>query len=82
VCESIARKYEELTACPFEVVFNAPHFEKMSPSPVQDGKVRFVHHGGVTADKHTDRLILAFMELPLEYELHLVVFNYESGYGQ
>lgn len=76
----IAQKYEKLTAKKFEVLYNAPKYERLQPTEPIGSKIRCVHHGISSPMRNLDSLILAFKDMPKQYELHLFLVPQDDGY--
>lgn len=73
VSARIAEKYKELSGTPFEIFYNAPHYQELFPAKPTEGAVKFVHHGVASSMRGIDQLILAFKELPSCFQLHLIL---------
>jgi hypothetical protein len=83
VSYGLAEAYKKLTGKHFDVVLNAPAYEKHTPSLNTTGVIRFMHHGGAAVDRNTDKLVRAFQQSErTDIELHLMIINLNSPYGE
>lgn len=73
VCEPLAARYAEHYGAPTEVVRNAGPWRDLSPTPVEDGRIRLVHSGGAIRGRNLEMLISAVAEVPhATLDLYLV----------
>ncbi|MEE1884706.1 hypothetical protein [Pedobacter flavus] len=83
VSHGLAVEYKRLTNKEFDVVLNAPSFENIIPSENSLNKIRFIHHGGISPDRNTDKLIQAFIDSKRgDIELNLMLVGLDSPYGE
>lgn len=77
VCDGIAKEYEKNFGVKPTVVTNAPFYEDLKPSNVDENKIKIIHHGGAIkarniekmidlADYLDDRFTLYFMLVPTD----------------
>lgn len=83
VSQGIAEAFPLIAGKNFDVVLNAPNFEKLVPSTNTTGIIKFIHHGVAAPDRNTDKLIEAFSKSKRsDIELHLMIININSEYGK
>lgn len=84
VSKNIAIAYEKLTGKKFDIITNAPAFEKLPIIQRNDDTIKFIHHGGVSVERKTVELIQAFKKsgLTSKIELHFMLVNLDSDYGK
>jgi hypothetical protein len=73
VCDRIAEEYERLVGCRPGVVWNAPAFEPLVPSPVEPDRIRLVHHGGTQRSRRLEGMIRMMHHLDERFSLDLVL---------
>jgi len=75
----IAKEYEKLTKKNFDVVLNAPKFQQLTPSPVNE-VLQFIHHGGAMKARDLHVLVECFLQLPENYILNLLLTKSDPEY--
>jgi len=81
VSDGISKQYYEDTGIQSIVVTNAPNFQNLSPSPVNPGKIRLVHHGAAHPSRKIELEIDLMNDLdPSIYELHLFLVSSDRDY--
>lgn len=80
VSDGIKTKYKELTGCKFNVMINAPEYQELKPKINTSNTIRFVHHGGITKERSTHKLVEAFLKSNGDIELNLVPINRNTDY--
>jgi hypothetical protein len=75
VCRSIAELYARDTGVTPAVVTNAPDYEDLEPSPAHpaSGRIRLVHHGGVSRSRKLENMILMMDHLDDRFELDFLL---------
>ena len=73
VSDSIAKHYAREYGLPCEVITNAPFYVEQAPSPVGEGSIRMVHHGGTNASRNLDVMFQLMDELDNRFSLDLVL---------
>ena len=68
---SIAALYQEQFGVESRIVRNAIAFQGLSPSPMQDGRIRLVHSGGAVPGRSIETLIEATKRLDERFTLDL-----------
>jgi glycosyltransferase involved in cell wall biosynthesis len=79
VAKKIAEKYYILTGKKFDVVYNAPQYQVLSPSPITN-VIKCVHHGVASPIREIESMINAFKELGPGFELHLLLVVGDVSY--
>lgn len=84
VSKNIAIAYKKLSGQHFDIITNAPAYEKLPVIIRDDNKIKYIHHGGVSPDRKTIELIRAFKQISSDsnIELHLMLVNLDSEYGK
>jgi hypothetical protein len=69
VCKGLANEYEkEFKVEDIELVYNAPAFEKLQPSEIDD-KIKLVHHGGATRHRKLENMVEMMQHLDDRFTL-------------
>ncbi|PWR70093.1 glycosyltransferase family 4 protein [Methanospirillum stamsii] len=81
VSEGISKQYYKDTCIKSIVITNAPDFQNLSPTHVNPGKIRLVHHGAAHPSRKIELEINLMNYLdPSLYELHLFLVPSECRY--
>lgn len=80
VCQGIADEYAQHYGVRPLVVHNAPAHQHLSPSPVQDGAIRMIHHGVASSARHLEVMIEMMAFLDHRFTLDLMLIEVEPGY--
>lgn len=80
VCQGIAEEYARHYGVKPLVVHNAPSNQDLSPSPVQNNKVRMIHHGVASSARHLETMIDMMAGLDQRFTLDLMLIEVEPGY--
>lgn len=80
VCQGIADEYAQHYGVRPLVVHNAPAHQNLSPSPVQDGAIRMIHHGVASSARHLEVMIEMMVLLDHRFTLDLMLIEVEPGY--
>jgi len=59
---------------------NAPFFEDIPPSPVLEGRIRMVHHGFASPQRHTARMVELMSLLDNRFELDFMLIDANRSY--
>ncbi|MDM4015029.1 hypothetical protein [Roseiconus lacunae] len=82
VCQSIADEYErEFGLKSKNIVFNAPEYDaNLEPSPMEKGRIRLIHHGGLNR-KRAPEVMLDLMDMLDErFSLEFMVIPNRKAY--
>jgi len=80
VCDRIAEEYARLAGARPTVVWNAPDFEPLEPSPVDPDRIRLVHHGGTQRSRRLEGMIRMMRHLDERFSLDLVLAGRDTHY--
>jgi hypothetical protein len=80
VSQGIADEYTKHYGVRPLVVHNAPVNQYLSPSSVQDGAIRMVHHGVASSVRHLEVMIEMMAFLDRRFTLDLMLIEVEPGY--
>jgi hypothetical protein len=78
VCDRIAEEYTRLAGVRPTVVWNAPDFEPLEPSPVDPSRIRLVHHGGTQRSRRLEGMIRMMRDLDDRFSLDLLLAGPEA----
>jgi glycosyltransferase involved in cell wall biosynthesis len=78
VCDGIAQKYNKHFNVNPVIVTNAPNYVNLSPSPVDDNKIRIIHHGAALPARNLELMIemAKYLDVRFELDFMLVANNY------
>jgi hypothetical protein len=80
VCQGIADAYFENYGVKASVVMNAPSLEALSPSRVESGKIRMIHHGAAIRSRHLEVLIEVMTYLDNRFSLDFMLVESDPAY--
>lgn len=80
VCQSIADEYKKKYEGEWHVITNAPFYEKLDPKPVQNNKIRIIHHGGLNPTRNIEKMIKLIDLLDDRFKLDFMFVNSDPGY--
>lgn len=80
VCQGIADEYARNYGVAPAVVHNAPLDQKLTPSPVQRGLVRLVHHGAAIRSRHLETMIDVMTHLDGRFSLDFMLVESDAAY--
>lgn len=80
VCGSIAREYSRNFGVSPRVITNAPVYHDLAPSPVDDGRIRIVHHGAAARSRHIEVMIEMFRYLDERFSMDLMLVSNDPEY--
>jgi hypothetical protein len=78
VCDRIAEEYTRLAGVRPAVVWNAPEFEPLEPSPVEPSRIRLVHHGGTQRSRRLELMLRMMRHLDDRFSLDLLLAGPEA----
>jgi glycosyltransferase involved in cell wall biosynthesis len=80
VCQGIADAYERDYGVKARVVTNATAYQRLSPSPVLDGRIRLIHHGVASPSRHPEEMIRMMHHLDERFSLDLMLIAQSPAY--
>lgn len=80
VCQGIADEYEHEYGISCEVVHNAPLDQKLTPSVVDDHRIRLVHHGATIRSRHLELMINMMKYLDSRFTLDFMLVETDITY--
>lgn len=80
VCRGIADEYARHYAVTPEVVYNAPLDQKLTPSPVESGRIRLIHHGAAIRSRHLETMIEVMRHLDERFTLDFMLVESDAAY--
>ncbi len=72
--ESMSKEYKKYYDVNPVVITNAPEYEKLPVTKVNQDKVKIIHHGGFKASRHIEILVEMMEYLDERFNMDLVVF--------
>lgn len=78
VCDGIAQEYNKHFNVNPVIVTNAPNYVNLSPSPVDDNKIRIIHHGAALPARNLELMIemAKYLDVRFELDFMLIASNY------
>jgi glycosyltransferase involved in cell wall biosynthesis len=80
VCAGIAAEYEKNYGVTATVIENAPPRQDLTPSPVQPGRIRMIHHGGALRARQLELMIDVMKRLDQRFSLDFMLVPGDAGY--
>jgi hypothetical protein len=80
VSDGIAAEYQKNFGVKPAVITNAPEYWDLQPSPVQEGKVRMIHHGNANPSRKLENLIDLMGHLDERFTLDLYLMPRDPAY--
>lgn len=80
VCQGIADEYQRQYRVKSQVVYSAPTFKNLVPSPVDAGKIRLIHHGASIRARHLETMIAMMNHLDKRFTLDFMLVNTNPAY--
>jgi hypothetical protein len=80
VAEGIATEYRRNYAVDPVVVYNAPAYEQLSPTPARDGAIRMIHHGNAIPARRIENMLEMMRSLDARFTLDLMLVPVHRGY--
>ena len=80
VCESISQQYRDSYLVESKVITNAPFYQSLSPSQVQDEQIRLCHHGSLSRTRKLENMIFLMDLLDDRFSLDLMFIPNDLEY--
>lgn len=80
VCQGIADEYAKNYGVVPKVVYNAPEYKHLEPSPVQSDRIRMIHHGLTIRARHLETMIEMMSYLDQRFTLDFMLVENDPGY--
>ncbi|HIH97154.1 MAG TPA: glycosyltransferase family 4 protein [Thermoplasmata archaeon] len=80
VCQGIADEYKRNYGVHCEVINNAPFFNKLAPSPIENHSIKIIHHGAVHPSRRSEDMIHLMNILDERFHLDFMLMNNGSQY--
>jgi Glycosyltransferase Family 4 len=80
VCKGIADEYAKHYGVRPLVLHNAPAFQDLTPSPLEEGRIRMIHHGVASSARHLEVMIDMMTYLDERFSLDFMLMESEPGY--
>lgn len=80
VCQGIAEEYKAVYKVDAKVIHNAPIRKNLLPSPVENSKIRLIHHGIATPSRNLELMIEMTALLDQRFSLDLMLVETDSAY--
>jgi len=80
VCEGLAHEYHRNYGVPCDVLTNAPFFEDLRPTPVEQNHVRMIHHGGLHPSRRLEQMIYLMDALDERFTLDFMLIENDRAY--
>ncbi|MBN2515302.1 MAG: glycosyltransferase [Deltaproteobacteria bacterium] len=80
VCQGIADEYERNYGVHCEVIDNAPFFNDLSPSPIENQMIKMIHHGTANPSRRTEDMIHLMELLDDRLFLDFMLMDDDSRY--
>jgi hypothetical protein len=80
VCGTIADEYQKNYGGDWEVITNAPFYADLNPKPVENNKIRIIHHGGLNPTRNIEKMIKLIDLLDDRFKLDFMFVNSDPGY--
>lgn len=82
VSYGLAKEYERIFGTKPVVISNASVYHALTPQPTQENKIRLVHHGVATPNRHLELMIDMFEFLDERFELDMYLLGAASASTQ
>lgn len=73
VCKGIANEYEKEYGVRVGVVLNVPDYQELTPSVVEAGRIRLIHHGAAIPSRNLEVMIDMFAHLDNRFSLDFML---------
>jgi hypothetical protein len=80
VCQGIAEEYEKNFGVKPAIITNAPTFCDLRPSPLCDGQIRMIHHGGAAPSRRIEEMIYLMDHLDKRFQLDFMLVPGDLSY--
>jgi len=75
VCKGIAEEYQKNYAVSCQVITNAPFYESLEPSEVDQSCIRLIHHGGLNRSRKIENMIFLMDLLDDRFRLDFMLLS-------
>lgn len=83
VCDGIAKEYSKNYGLPCGVITNAPFYQKLQPKPAEEGRIRMIHHGGLSRSRQLENMVYLIDLLDKRFSLDfMLVPNHPDYYHE
>ena len=82
VCEGLSNEYLKQYGVRADIVHNAPIFQNLSPTPVDEHSIKLIHHGLAAPSRHLELTIELMGLLDERFALDLMLIEAVPGYLQ
>ncbi len=80
VCEGLAKQYERVFALKPEIIANAPTYQALAPSEIDNEHIRLIHHGGAIPGRHLELMIDMMNYLDERFTLDFMLMPSKPDY--
>lgn len=80
VCKGIADEYKKQFGVEPLILTNAPNYKDLHPSPLEDGKIRMIHHGAAIPSRRLEEMIHLMDYLDERFHLDFMLVAAENTY--
>lgn len=80
VCPGIAEEYTKVYGIKCDVLTNAPFYESLQPSKIDEKNIRMIYHGFLNSSRKIENMIYLMDSLDERFTLDLMVISNQSGY--
>jgi hypothetical protein len=80
VCQGIADEYKKEYDVDVDVVLNVPDYQEISPSVIESGQIRLVHHGAAISSRNLEEMIDMFEFLDNRFSLDFMLVPSDVRY--
>jgi len=80
VCDGLADEYARVYGVRPKLLMNAPVYQPLSPSRVEDGRVRLIHHGGAMPGRCLESMIEMMNFLDERFTLDFMLVPNDANY--
>lgn len=80
VCEGLARQYERAFRFKPKIITNAPTYQTLVPSEIDNKHIRLIHHGGAIPGRHLELMIEMMNYLDERFTMDFMLMPSNPGY--
>lgn len=80
VCDGLADEYARVYGVKPKLLMNAPTYQYLKPSPVEEGIVRMIHHGAAIPSRHLEQMIEMMQFLDQRFRLDFMLLSANQDY--
>ncbi|MFJ3449192.1 glycosyltransferase [Pseudomonas sichuanensis] len=80
VCRGIADEYARVYGVKPLVIHNAPVHQRLAPTPVEEGRIRLIHHGAAIRSRHLAVMIEMMGYLDQRFSLDFMLMDSDPAY--